>query len=141
MKNSVTQVLHTFTDGIILKINKHVFKVSRDILLIAVYIPPINSPVYENSDVKGIGIIENVLCTMNVEEYCILLAGDLNARVGVESDCIESIPNLPMFNEYEFIFTVDPRVCDRKSLDSHVNNCGRNVLNLCKMYALFILNG
>ena len=98
------------------------------ILLKAVYISPINSPVYENIDVKGIDIIENLLSNLNIDEYCILLAGDLNARVGVEGDCIDSISNLPMFKEYEHIFNVDPRVCERKSLDIHVNSCGRNLL-------------
>jgi len=104
----VAHVNCLFEAGLVLNIDKRLFKTSKNIILIATYIAPDSSPAYDQCSVKGIAIIENLLCDMNYAEHHILLAGDLNARTGQEPDYIDVNTNLQIFQDLEEIFFANP---------------------------------
>ena len=57
-------------------------------------------------------------------------------QTGQEPDFIDVNTNLQIFHDLEEIFCINPRMRERISSDFHVNNYGRNFLNLCKAYEL-----
>jgi hypothetical protein len=68
----------------------------------------------------------------------VILLGDMNARVGADKDYIleQESNEVPLPNSYTFDLP-QPRL----NQDMTINICGRNLLELCKMSGLRILNG
>ena len=65
-----------------LMMSKAVVEVDRDILVVAGYIPPQDSPAYSESDnVMGIEILEQCVFEL-AEDVYIMMGGDFNARTG-----------------------------------------------------------
>ena len=98
------------------------------------YIPPKDSPYYDPDTFSN---LENDI-NLFQKDYSVILAGDFNARTGVENDFINYdscnfIPgnNLPM----------PKKVPVRKSFDHHLNEQGKILLDICKSLDLKILNG
>jgi hypothetical protein len=66
-----------FNHGVVFKISLNLFQTSKDILFLAVYIPPEGSPVYNNEENKGIDIIESKFNIYNNNLVDLLIDGDL----------------------------------------------------------------
>ena len=106
------------------------------------YLPPKDSPFYNNKLLKSIELLEDVITSITevtgLSEFIIL--GDLNARVGELSEIIDTVENVIDLEEYNEIFS-SPVDDYRTSSDKTVNTCGRNLIELCKLYSVYILNG
>ena len=119
-----------------LKLDKNFFGIEYDIYICGVYIPPINSPHYEDEYQKLEGEI-NLLTNKGK----IFLTGDFNSRSNIYPDFIvdddnnENLSNILPDNYKSDYFL------PRKSLDKVINNQGRALLDLCASARLRILNG
>ena len=124
---------------VVVKIDRCVFNLDKDVLLIACYVAPENSPLYDTLELNdGIQILEeSILQAVQNEDLYYLLCGDLNARTGCEQSKLAEV------------FTYTPGCDDnddgdctcRCSKDSIVNNFGKSLLNLCFMLDCVIVNG
>ena len=76
----------TVDNMVILQLSKDLFKTDKDVVVINVYIPPPDSPVYsEPNTLIGIENIEQAMLELNDVVACdvyYLLCGDMNARTG-----------------------------------------------------------
>jgi exonuclease III len=120
-----------------LKLDKVFFGLEKDLFICACYIPPVNSPYYDDGFLK----LETEISQVS-DKGIILLIGDLNARIANRSDFIE--------NEDELCGTLqnilpDEYICDfninRNSVDSVFNSQGQQLLDLCIASQLRVLNG
>ena len=125
------------SDIIWVRVQKELTKLLSDLYVAFVYLPPFNSS-YGKANGKAImqkleKQIEYFSCKGKV-----ILTGDLNARVGNETDILikENDPHLPIPNDniHEYIL---PRVTS----DSYVNQYGKWLTDLCVDNQLYILNG
>lgn len=124
---------------VVLKIDKDLFKFNKDIMFIAVYIPPYDSNYWKHAqDGYGIELLEQCLHELyaKYDEFSVLISGDVNART--------SRYNL----DFSLTDDVDsPSIaymCDqvkRKSQDNHVNQFGEQLLEFCNIFDCFLLNG
>ena len=73
-------------------------------------------------------------------DYELIICGDLNARVGTLSEIVEADINVPALEEFENVFQTS-FVGPRSTCDVSVNTAGRELIDLCKIYGLYILNG
>ena len=117
-------------------IGKDLFGIDKDVLYICSYVPPEGSPFYTHFDFdNGICLIEDFLIDILMyREMYVILNGDLNSRTSnLSQNIAESVFDL---NERSQCPTVN-----RCSEDTHVNNFGKLLLNLCTTLGLCILNG
>lgn len=115
-----------------------------DLIIIAAYIPPADSPYYKGREIKcGIIFLEDVILQVQ-EKYptaSLLICGDFNARTGSwnlhdQRDEDDDFWN-PDGNDCRcFEFT-----SQRSSLDTVVNTFGKSLIDLCTVHHLLILNG
>ncbi len=117
-----------------LKINKHLTQTTKDVFLCAVYIPPSESPYYNEE------IFESLHSEINhfQAQGSVLICGDLNARTG-------SLPDYTTDNGNNYIFgqsfpqnTVN---FPRNNSDEQVNKNGKLLLELCRSLGLYLVNG
>lgn len=117
-----------------LKIDKNILQLDKDILLCSCYIPPKHSPYFNPDTLLN---LENDINLFKRNSY-IVLAGDFNARTGVEIDFISN-------ENCEFVpgggSPLPNVVAPRKSFDNNVNDLGKHLLEMCKSLDLRILNG
>ena len=126
------------SDVIWVRVQKQITKLSSDLFIAFVYLPPSNS---SYGKVHGNEIMQKL--EKHIEYFSckgkIVICGDFNARVGTSSDFVskEEEPHIPMPHDdlYEFIL---PRASfDRKN----VNQYGKWLVDLCIDNQLYILNG
>ena len=112
--------------GIILSVDKTVFNTQKPLILAFVYLPTMDSPFYNNKLYRGIKLLEYQLLDLplEIENYELIICGDLNARIGDLSEDIEADSNIPDLEEFEEIFQA-PFVNKRVSCDKTVNKPGR----------------
>ena len=135
----VKQMKTDCENTVVVRVDKSVFSLDKDVLLIASYVAPENSPLYDTLELKdGILILEeSILQMVENEDPYILLCGDLNARTGCEQPKLEEMSNYTPGSDDN-----DDGVCRyRCSKDSTVNNFGKSLLNLCFMLDCVIVNG
>ena len=135
----VKQMKTDCENTVVVRVDKSVFSLDKDVLLIASYVAPENSPLYDTLELKdGILILEeSILQIVQNEDPYILLCGDLNARTGCEQPKLEE-----MFNYTPGSDDNDDGDCRyRCSKDNIVNNFGKSLLNLCFMLDCVIVNG
>ena len=107
--------------------------VSKDSLyLCATYIPLEGSPYY--SDEISANIQSDIL-NYSKNDDCIILVGDLNARISTNSDLVTTVGDKYLANTHN-AFIVN---CNRNNQYSHLNNHGKNILDLCKSCS--VING
>ena len=137
----VKRICNDFIFGVVLKIDKSVFNLDKDVVFMSVYLPPANSTIFDiiDSEYKGISSIENILITNNLFDHNILICGDFNARTGSENDFIENSNVVSELEEYVDLFN-SQFDSPRTSSDNSVNKCGRELLDFCKTYGCYILN-
>ena len=129
-----------FVYGVILVIDKSLFGMSYDCVFCTLYIPPANSPFYDNKDISAFSVLQDTLLENRLFQSEIIICGDLNARTGNELDFESQCRNVPELDEFNEILDGDIGV-KRTSCDSVVNNFGKQLLQFCKTYSCYIVNG
>ena len=115
------------------KLDKSFFKMSHDIYICSVYVPPQNSSRELRTNIDHFECLQEKIYKFGTLGK-ILLCGDFNARTGTLNDFID--------NEFpENDFQIPIAIEKRYSKDSHINNYGRSLLDLCVGNNLIILNG
>ena len=119
------------------RISGNLLNEPKDIFLIFSYVCPQYSPYYRDKEFKcGLHQIEECILSVNEKYECpnIILCGDLNSRTGEEN--VHYDRNL----DDDSVDVVRERGT-RHSMDTTTNSFGRELLNICYIYGLKILNG
>ena len=117
-----------------LEINKTVTATEKNIFLCATYIPPAESP-YFNED--SFSILEEDINDFQ-SQGSVLLCGDLNARTGEELDTLNSQGDKHLPGG-DVLHT--PIHTQRLNYDKTTNKSGTHLLHLCRTLGLFLVNG
>ena len=131
----VSVIPYNVNNMLVFKISKELFGYERDVVLICVYLPPIDSPYYHSVNVEnGIHELENCLLRVYTEysDCWVAVCGDLNARTGNFNVGDISV-NYDMRFDAPYDF--------RNSLDGTTNDYGYGLLSTCLGFDLCILNG
>ena len=118
-----------------LKINKKLTQTESDIFLCALYIPPSESPYYNEE------IFENLHSQINdfQAQGKVLICGDLNARTGSLPDFTSDDGNNHILGSS---FPQDlMNLHFRNTSDKIINKNGKSLIELCKNLGLYMLNG
>lgn len=108
---------------------------TNNLYLCAIYIPPIDSPYYEEEYMNNLYTdISHFQAQGNV-----LLCGDLNARTGSEIDFLDTQGNIHVFGQNHM--HLSPNLLQRNSLDHVINKNGKELVHLCRTLGLYMLNG
>ncbi len=116
-----------------LKIQKGIISASQHVFLCAIYIPPLESPYFQEETFQN---IEEEISHFQAQGN-VLLMGDLNARTGKELDFLES-HGTRFITGYNDLYPSYPAT---ENCDQTVNAHGRQLLQLCRGLALYIVNG
>jgi hypothetical protein len=135
-------VIDTGIDNLLsVRLSKQLFDFDKDIVFVGLYSHPEGSPYYEHKDYDClITELEQFLLTTfeNNEDAYLLIAGDLNARIGnwglEVSDVDNPLDGFGLEDEQSFVF-------DRESEDKCVNTFGKRLIDLCTVFQLLPLNG
>lgn len=127
--------------GIFLKVKKEFLQLDKDLILSCMYLPPQGSPFYDELQVNGIDLFEDVFVTLfsQFSDCYFLTMGDLNCRTGNLPDFEIFENNVDMLDQFEDMF--DNFNEPRSSSDIHVTSLGRRLLSFCQLYSIYILNG
>ena len=140
----VEQVCESAEDNVFLKIGKTVFNCSTDILAGFVYVAPERSVIYGEDNCDGIETLENHMSQIlnTYPDLPWLLCGDFNARTSGLSDVDSTDDNrhVPLFQDLDELIEEAP-LNSRKTKDNGSNNFGKKLIELCKEFGLFIVNG
>ena len=116
-----------------IKIKKEVVSTERDIFMCTAYIPPSDSPYYnENS----FSVLEDEISSYQTQGN-VLICGDLNTRTGSESDLINAQGDKHIPGQ---INIPSPSQQSRYNFDKTVNRNGQQLLQLCRTLSLYIAN-
>lgn len=130
-----------YNNVVVLELDKTLFGLCKHVLLICTYVHPYESKYWDIVDFgHGMEILEQ--CIVDLYEKCgdffLVICGDLNARTGCQ--------NAEVFESYEdeWIFqkdSVNEDMFVRSSQDKETNAFGKELLDMCAMFDLIILNG
>lgn len=114
------------------------FGLIDDIFLCFVYDPPENSSFTKRIDYDILDLIEQNILKFS-QKGKIIIAGDLNSRIGEELDFIlsDSDKHLPLYDSYKY----DENLVIKTSSDKILNSRGRQLLSLCISSGTRVLNG
>lgn len=136
----VTRIFQHFDECIVLLFNGNTFRRNEDIIMVFAYVAPENSPIYTDEN-NGL-ILLNEKISEILSQYPtaeLLVAGDLNARIGKLQDYIP-------FDGLDFVFgdtdyPTDPFNINKQSKDDTCNRFGMSLIDLCCIHGLHALNG
>ncbi|KAI4889447.1 hypothetical protein NFI96_002246 [Prochilodus magdalenae] len=117
-----------------LKIKKEITDSVKDLFLCTVYIPPSESPYYDEDIFPS---LHHQISSFQAQGS-VLICGDLNARTGSLPDFTSEQGNRYIFkHQYLRNITHLPRY----NSDPQVNRNGKDLLQLCQSLGLYIVNG
>ena len=137
-------------DGLCFKFDKSFFGWEKDVFLLFVYMRPISSSRNDmDTNVDCYELLFDELARVS-DRGGVIVAGDMNARVGEREECIiehesEDIvidfdfPESDLLHEHDFI--CNGMSVERVNQDKIVNEYGVKLLQLCNTCDLAILNG
>uniref|UniRef100_A0A671UAW8 ribonuclease H n=1 Tax=Sparus aurata TaxID=8175 RepID=A0A671UAW8_SPAAU len=130
------EIIKKVESHIWLKISKEIICADQHVYLCAIYIPPSESPYY-NEDIFSTleGEINQFKTLGNV-----LICGDLNARTGEKADTINIQGDQHSGLPGETCFPL-PELPPRHNFDKITNTSGTQLLQLCRTLGLYIVNG
>ncbi|XP_037603419.1 uncharacterized protein LOC119475038 isoform X2 [Sebastes umbrosus] len=117
-----------------LKIKRDVIATDKDIFMCAAYIPTSESPYYNEN---CFSILEDEINHYQAQGS-VLICGDLNARTGIEPDCINPQGDKHIPDQISIPLPSHPH---RNNFDKTVNKSGHRLLQLCRTLGLYIVNG
>ena len=135
---SGVKISHSSEGFIWLKMSKSFFHFEHDLFVCATYIPPSNT----SKEILSKTDYFNDLLTSATRfrsEGNIIIAGDMNARIGVED--IESSPHIEIMENIIPSFCSPPNIIPRSLCDAKVNPNGKKLLGICKNLRLSCANG
>ena len=139
----VERVFSELEDCVVLLIKGIYLNYDKDIILCFLYLSPEGSPIYtEETGLNGIDILDNKLLQI-VQKYpdaSLMLAGDFNARCGEYQDILVN-DSIDFIFDDNGVYESDEFNIERNTKDSHTNNFGISLIELCKIYSIHILNG
>lgn len=117
-----------------LKINNQLSQTTKDIFLCALYIPPSESPYYNEN------IFETLHSQINHFQALgsVLVCGDFNARTGSLHDYTTDNGNNYIFGQS---FQQNSVHLSRNNFDTQVNKNGKLLIELCRSLGIYIING
>lgn len=117
------------------------FGYDKDLLLAFTYLPPHGSPFYDNEAMDEVALFEDAILKVvsKVSDVYMLLLGDFNCRTGILADYYNFENNVHVLEEFENVF--DNFCFPRISCDTTVSCSGRRLLEFCKDYSFYIVNG
>ena len=142
-KGLVKQILHNFEECIVLSLDGQLLGIQRDLIICFLFISPERSTIYnEETGFNGVEIFDSKLYQI-VQKYPdadIFLAGDFNARCGVNQDILFN-DGVDFVFQDEDMYKSDFFELPRRSKDLYQNIFGLSLIELCKAYGIHILNG
>ena len=137
----VKRICSYFKYGVLLNLEGSVFGVNSYVIhvLCSICLPPETSPMLDDESQSVFQILEDTLIKEELIEKSLIICGDLNARIGSQTELLTLGSNVPELNEFFDIFDNDIDL-PRKSRDNKVNRCGKELLNFCKSFVCFICN-
>ena len=112
----MSQIRYELEIGIAIKMNKVLFNMEKDSVLIFVYLPPSESPFYKSKTLKGILYLEEQVSDIILNgDNKYMIVGDLNSRCGEQSECVMADGTVPELDDHSDIFTC-PVDVNRSSL-------------------------
>ena len=126
-----------YDNMICLKIGKDCVGADRDVILVALYVPPYQSPYYKQSDTNcSIYQLEEFLLNFyqSGDNSYLMVAGDLNARIGSwDLDSDDAFDNACGPEEKD--------MGSRHSQDTCTNPFGKVLIDFCQTFSCKPLNG
>ena len=143
-KKCVERIDSGFNYAVILELNNLVNISTNEpigsTILVSSYIPPQYSNIYDD-ELNGIEILREKLVDLKMRfpDHNLLVAGDLNARVGslydyLPDDNVDHIPNVNWYEPSNFNIP-------RNSKDTSTNEFGDHLSVMCIELEIYILNG
>ena len=130
---------------IMIKLKAEYFSAQQNIHILCAYFPPADSSYNHNTNSRTdyFNILQEALSSVEPQDE-IIICGDLNARTGSLADIVEYIEGSngalseilsphSMSNTHE--------VPKRHTVDSVVNDYGKELINVCRSVGLCIMNG
>ena len=111
----------------------------HDLLVGTVYLSPENCSIHAQEDT--LGIIENEICMFRnqYEHAKVILMGDFNGYTATHPDYL--VDHSDKYDNFQDV-NEPPEPRDRANKDTRQpNNYGKNLLNLCMVSNLYIVNG
>jgi len=133
-----THIPVNYDNLVVLEMDGQLLSLSKPLIHIYCYIPPSDSPAYDDlppGSPRGIELVEQCILDLyqSKQDFYLLIAGDLNARTGIRNSKL-MYDALSTSGDSEFYV-------DRKSQDNVVNNFGTQLLSMCEACNCSILNG
>ena len=120
------------------QINSKILEMEENVLLSAIYIPPINSLYSKNDDFE---LLEEYINNLQLSNNNIILMGDFNAKTKNLTDYLILNENDEL-SQLDGIFDQKYVKIKRISQDAHeLDSFGHKLLNMCKVLNLQIANG
>lgn len=138
----VERVEVSYDHTIVLKLNKNLFCLDKDVFLICTYVHPYDSKYWQFTN-KGYGmeVLEQCLIDLfeRMSDFYLIICGDFNARTGNYNTKFINLQNVVL--EEEEGDDSEERKWQRKSDDEEMNAFGKHFLDLCAMSDCVIING
>jgi len=94
--------------------NKVLFNMEKDIVLIFVYLPASESPFYRSKTLKGIPYLkEHVSDIIQNGDNNYMILGDLNSRCGEQSECAMTDGTVPELDDHIGFLHVQSTLTDQ----------------------------
>ena len=144
IKNSVLEgikrISTDFRFGVVFMFDQAYFCLSKNLILLCLYLPPEGSASYEPG-VDGMDVVGSKLDSLReqYDEAHVCILGDLNARTAACNDYIVDDLAKHMPNEEWYI--PDLFNIKRRSQDNVINTYGKKLLDICKEHCLHMCNG
>ena len=133
----VNQVEVNCDNTVVVRIDKSLFSISKDIFLVGMYVPPCESAAHGMTE-NGFGIESLEQCVMDLQEsfddFHLIVCGDLNARTS-NNNGVAEISTDPLYSDAEEILH------HRVSQDCVSNVFGNQLIDFCSMFDCSIVNG
>ena len=123
----------------VLEVCKTLLGLRKNAFIISTYIPLYDSKFWNvTNNGYGLEILEQCIVDLyqNLDEFYLIICGDLNARTGKENYIINDPFLFDKENDDK-----DELIFERNSDDGEINLFGRQLLEVCKMFDCVILNG
>ena len=135
---SGVKISHSIEGFIWLKMSKFFFHFEQDLYVYSSYIPHFNT---SKEKLSKTDYFDDLLTSAKRfrSEGNIIIAGDMNARIGVED--IETSPHIDIMENIIPSFCSPPNIIPRSSCDATVNPNGKKLLGICKNLSLSCANG
>jgi len=126
---------------VVLEIDKALFGLEKNVLLVCMYIHPSESRYWNVAEYGyGIEILEQCIVDLyeQFDDFSLIICGDLNARTGCVNAMPSDVDDDGLWNKAN---SEDDDVFARLSDDKEINSFGKELIDMCTMFDCVVLNG